>query len=185
MIENAKIVVRAEMSDDRKLRFLLERIWDKKKPAALFILLNPSKASVYKLDNTFCNIVNICVDSGYGSLKLVNLFPFMATDPAELKDSLDLGKEENEKVIIREIDSVNDIFIAWGTEDNFKDRKEWLDKLLQKHANNKKIYCWADKDGNYPKHLRILDKDWEKREYKFKYKGGGYIEFSKTRKKAN
>ena len=157
------------MSADRKLRFLLERIWDKTKPSALFILLNPSKASCLKLDNTFCNIVNICVDKGYGSLKLVNLFPIMATDPSKIKSSYDLGKEENEKVILREINSVKDIFIAWGTEDNYKDKKIWFENLLQTHAKNKRVLCWADKDGNYPKHLRIVGKDWKEREYQFKY----------------
>lgn len=168
MKEIINISVTTEISDDKKLRFLLERTWDKTKPAALFILINPSKASIIKLDNTYCNIVNICVDSGYGSLKLVNLFPLMATNPAELKGSYCLGREENEKIIIREIDLVNDIFIAWGTEDNYKDRKEWFENLLR-NSTKKNVYCWFDENGNYPKHLRILGKNWKKQEYDFKF----------------
>ena len=49
-------------------------------------------------------------------MTLVNLFPLMATKQSEQVGKLELGKNENLEVVSREIDSVNDVFIAWGTE---------------------------------------------------------------------
>jgi len=56
--DSAEISVEAEFSDDRKLRYSLTKSWNTNKPKALFILLNPSKADVLKVDNTFGNIIN-------------------------------------------------------------------------------------------------------------------------------
>jgi hypothetical protein len=67
-------------------------LWNSDKPNALFILLNPSKADVLRVDNTFCNIINQSIDLDFGSVTLVNLFPLMATEQKELRGKLELGK---------------------------------------------------------------------------------------------
>lgn len=166
IIETAEIKVSAEFSDNKTLRFLLKKTWNSKKPTALFILLNPSKADVVRVDNTFCNIINQSVDLGYGEVKLVNLYPFMTTEPKELKGNLDLGKDENLEIVNREINSVKDVFIAWGTEHNrYKNRKSEFESML--NNSNVNVYCWFDKNSSFPKHLRIVGKDWNLNKYNF------------------
>ena len=97
--ESSELKVQAKFSKDRTLRFYLEKVWDKNNRKALFILLNPSKATSLKLDNTLCNITNHCIDEDFGQLMLVNLFPFMATNQGELAGNLQKGKTENNEII--------------------------------------------------------------------------------------
>jgi hypothetical protein len=157
--DSAKISVEAEFSDDRQLRFSLSKLWNSDKPNALFILLNPSKADVLRVDNTFCNIINQCIDLDYGSVTLVNLFPLMATEQKELRGKLELGKSENLDVIERELSSTNDVFIAWGSEHyKYKERKLEFEALFKKHEPEINLRCWYNKDDSYPKHLRIVGK---------------------------
>jgi hypothetical protein len=168
-IESIDIQVSAEFSDDKTLRFSLTKTWNSDKPKALFILLNPSKADVVRMDNTFCNIVNQSIDLDFGSVTLVNLFPLMATDSKKLTGKLELGKEENLKIISREIISINDIFIAWGTDNNkYRQRKLEIELILKKHGA-KNVRCWFDKNKSHPKHLRIVGKDWLVKEYKYSF----------------
>jgi hypothetical protein len=67
-------------------------LWNSDKPNALFILLNPSKADVLRVDNTSCNIINQSIDLDFSSVTLVNLFPLMTTEQKELRGKLALGK---------------------------------------------------------------------------------------------
>lgn len=168
VVESVNIHVSAEFSEDKTLRFSLKKVWDSSKPKALFILLNPSKADVVRVDNTFGNIINQSVENGYGSVTLVNLFPLMATEQSELRGKLDLGKEQNSEVVKREVNSINDIFIAWGTESNkYRERKSEFEELLRNDEGGRNIRCWFDKDGSYPKHLRVIGKDWSLDNYEF------------------
>jgi len=168
-VESVDIKVLAEFSDNKDLRYSLTKVWNSDKRRALFILLNPSKADVLRMDNTFCNIVNQCIDLDFGSVTLVNLFPLMATEQSELVGRLELGKDENLKVIGREINNIDDIFIAWGTENKkYHQRKSDVESILKKY-NKKNICCWFDKNDSYPKHLRIVGKDWVIKKYQLAF----------------
>ena len=166
--DSAEVSVEAEFSDDRKLRYSLTKSWNTDKPKALFILLNPSKADVLKVDNTFGNIINQSIDLGYGSLTLVNLFPFMATDQKELKGKLELGKNENINVIKRELNSTKNVFIAWGSEHHkYKERKSEFEAIFKTHEPDINLRCWYNKEESYPKHLRIVSKEWSLKAYSY------------------
>ncbi|GAA6186431.1 DUF1643 domain-containing protein [Aliiglaciecola sp. NS0011-25] len=168
VVDSANIEVKAEFSEDRKLRFTLKKTWDIEEPSALFILLNPSKADVLRMDNTFCNIINQCIDLKFGSVTLVNLFPIMATEQKELKGKLDIGKNENYEVIGRELMTTDTVFIAWGSEHKkYSSRKSEIEHLLKKCDKKTKILCWFDENKNYPKHLRIVGKTWELSNYEY------------------
>lgn len=166
--ESIDLKVKAKFSTDRKFRFYLDKIWDEKKPKALFILMNPSKATCLKLDNTLCNIMNHCIDAGYGQMRLVNLFPLMATSPKELSGNLEQKKIENDTEILASLELADTIYVAWGTEDKYKTRKKEVEQMLF-HIQRCPIKCWKDENGQYPKHLRIMGKQWELTDYVFKY----------------
>jgi len=166
--ETITLKVKAKFSDDRKFRFYLDKVWDESKPKALFILMNPSKATCLKLDNTLCNIMNYCIEAGYGQMRLVNLFPLMAISQTELSGKLQLKKLENNAEITASVEFANTIYVAWGTEDKYKTRKSEVEQILFDNQRGQ-IRCWKDKNGQYPKHLRIMSENWILTDYIFKY----------------
>ncbi|WP_172405276.1 DUF1643 domain-containing protein [Vibrio parahaemolyticus] len=156
------IEVSAEFSNDteQSLRFSLTKAWGNGEKKALFILLNPSKADIVRMDNTFANVVNYCVDANFDAVTVVNLFLYRATEPKDLAGKYDLGLSENIKVFQRELELANEVFIAWGTEHKkYSQAKKRFESVLKERANGKRISCWYDEKGNYPKHLRILGKN--------------------------
>ncbi len=167
---NRTIEVSAEFSNDTKqsLRFSLTKAWGGGEKKALFILLNPSKADIVRMDNTFANVVNYCVDANFDAVTVVNLFPYRSTEPKDLVGNYDLGLSENLKVLERELELANEVFIAWGTEHNkYSQAKKRFESVLKESADGKRISCWYDENGNYPKHLRILGKNWVNKDYEF------------------
>lgn len=91
------------ISDCGKYRFQLSRIWDHTKSKVLFIMHNPSIADAEKSDPTMTRCVNFARKWGYGGIYIGNLSPYIATNPADLKNlsSAELQpKENNEHVAI-------------------------------------------------------------------------------------
>ncbi len=169
MITNrSTIEIESMASADQRCRFTYTKIWERNKPKALFILMNPSKGTELKIDNTIVNINNYCVDNGFGSFRIVNLFPFRATDPKELVGNTNIESERNMEVISNSIDEFDVVIIAWGTEKKFIRKKREVEQLLiSKALIPSKVLCWQDnKSGDYPKHLRILADDWKQIPYK-------------------
>ena len=54
---NKHIIRKAKLSYNKKHRYSLKRIWDKDKPKALFIMLNPSLADNYQDDPTIRRLI--------------------------------------------------------------------------------------------------------------------------------
>ncbi|ENM0977360.1 DUF1643 domain-containing protein [Vibrio antiquarius] len=162
---SSKLTVVTNGSNDGKFRFTLEKEWDATKRKALFILLNPSKGTELKLDNSICNIMNYSVEQGFGGFRLVNLFPLMATTTRELTGKLALGKKENDDAIRKSINWADVIYVAWGSGQNYITRKREVENFLSELASQKKVLCWKDPNGNYPRHLRILGKNWSLESY--------------------
>ena len=168
--EISNLQVTSKCSDDGVFRYSLEKIWENNKPKALFILINPSKGTSLKLDNTICNIVNYCVDGNYGAMRLVNLFPLMATSPQELSGKLKCGQQDNNIAIIESINWATNIYIAWGSNDKYQiKRKREVENILYEHCSGKQIRCWMDSKNNYPKHLRIMSDSWVLLDYNYKF----------------
>lgn len=75
----------AMLSDDKVYRYALWRVWDKRKPYALFVLLNPSTADAEMNDPTVTRLIKRARNAGHGALVVVNAFAYRATDPDTLK----------------------------------------------------------------------------------------------------
>src|SRR5437868_14698903 len=79
----------AEFSRCRRWRYLLWRRWDEAKPAANFLMLNPSTADEVKLDPS-CTRARVYAERwGFGALIVTNIFGWRATDPEEMKSVRD------------------------------------------------------------------------------------------------
>lgn len=104
----------AELSEDGMYRYTLWRRWDKEKPRALFIMLNPSTANAEQDDPTIRRCVGFARSWRMGGIRVCNLFPFRATDPADLlKADIPEGRG-NLGAIERMIDVHGISVAAWG-----------------------------------------------------------------------
>lgn len=74
----------ADLSPDGRYRYRLTREWDLDRAPATFVMLNPSTADAERDDPTIRKCVRYAQRWGYGSLVVVNLFAWRATQPENL-----------------------------------------------------------------------------------------------------
>ena len=74
----------ATISECGKYRYHLSRKWGDR-PSLCFVMLNPSTADADADDPTIRKCIGFATRLGFGSIDVVNLFAYRATDPANLK----------------------------------------------------------------------------------------------------
>ena len=108
-----KISRSADISNDKKERFSLSRIWDSKKPKVLYIMLNPSYADDELDDPTIKRLIFFSKKFKFGGFYVTNLFTQITPYPKELNMDNHL-KKKNLKIISELIKKSNSIVYAWG-----------------------------------------------------------------------
>ena len=112
----------ASFSRCRRWRYLLWRRWDESRPAANFLMLNPSTADEVKLDPS-CTRARIYAERwGYGALIVTNLFGWRATDPEEMKAARDPVGRGNDRAILAAAREAAIVVCAWGNHGAHRDR---------------------------------------------------------------
>lgn len=153
MLKNAVI------SKCGKYRYYLSRTWDLNLRRLAWIMLNPSTADAEQDDPTIRRCISFSKKFGYGSIEVINLFAFRATDPKELLTEKDPIGTENYKWL-SECDAY-DYIVAWGSN---KFAIEWLKYNAVRLPS--KMYCLGiNKDGS-PKHPLYVSSKTELREWK-------------------
>ena len=143
----------AILSEDRKYRYVLSRIWDESKPLVVIIGLNPSTADEKDDDNTIKKCINFSKNWGYGGLYMWNLFAFRATAPSDMFNASSPIGEENSKYIEKYSKLSDKVICAWGNNGNFKNRSK---EVLLNIEN--KFYLKLNKTGE-PAHPLYLNKN--------------------------
>jgi hypothetical protein len=154
----------AEISEDGKYRWLLWRRWDKEKPRLGFIMLNPSTADAQKDDATIRVCMGRARRMGYGGIRVVNLFPYRATKPQDLKQCADpfgeVSERNNESYLTGVQDSafggIDPIVIAaWGDDGMFMEAQRKALSLICGDYGRRLYHLGLTKAGR-PRHpLRI------------------------------
>lgn len=158
--KQSNIVVHMIGSDDNKYRYVLTKTWDPKKRKGVMIGINPSKATEFKGDNTVTNAMNFFIDSGFGELSIINLFPYMCTDTKELKMRDKIYDSKNDEYIKEICKRADMILVAWGyAKDDYSEQKKHVIELIKSISNN--VKCFQDAQGNKPQHLRIFSHSWK------------------------
>lgn len=113
--ETSNIRSKAIFSDDGEHRLLLWKEWDKDKPTAMIIMINPSTADTLNMDLTTMLTINNLNVLGYGSVNIVNLYSRI-TDKLSLRfnSDEDLLDENNDGVIVKYAEKSDVIIIAWA-----------------------------------------------------------------------
>lgn len=108
----------AQISDCGKYRFILTRIWDDTKRAAVFIMLNPSTADGKEDDPTIRRCINFAKSWNCGSINVVNLFDLRTSSPEEMKKAEAPISRDNNFIVymtVRKAVMLNALIIcAWG-----------------------------------------------------------------------
>ena len=122
----------AAFSPCRRWRYLLWRRWDAHRPAANFLMLNPSTADEVKLDPTCARAREFAERWGYGALIVTNVFAWRATDPREMKAAADPVGAGNDRAIVRAAREARIVVCAWGNHAAHHDRASGVAALLRK-----------------------------------------------------
>jgi len=145
----------AAFSRCRRWRYLLWRCWDASKPAANFLMLNPSTADEVKLDPSCTRARNYAERWGYGALVVTNLFGWRATDPEAMKAVPDPVGSGNDAAILRAARECAIVVCAWGNHGAHLDRATKVLARLRA-ANVRLNYLRMNKASGHPAHPLYL-----------------------------
>jgi len=142
----------AVFSKNRKHRYALWRVWDSKKPPAMFIGLNPSTADETENDPTVTRCIERSKQMGHGGLLMGNIFAFRATDPDVLLVARDPVGPETDEWLLHMARKASVIVAAWGAHGKHLDRGRTIVELLRGHP----LMCLGQTKGGHPKHPLYL-----------------------------
>lgn len=148
----------AVFSKNGKDRLILYRSWDKERPAATVIGLNPSTADENKDDPTIGFVRRVLAHNGYGQLYMVNLFTMITPHPKEL-----IQDNHPEKAIHywqQCAASSKDVVFAWGSLTNVRGRD-----MIAKNTFPEALCFGHLKDGS-PRHPMYLKATTELKKYR-------------------
>lgn len=122
------------------------------------IMFNPSE---FRKNNTFVdqtvtNIIKIANDTGYNSIKILNLITIIDSNSNNIKNNEIIDID----FILSEIDDT-DLLVAWGNKGNIfiKNSKDAI-KMTNKLKLKENIFTFcANKSKHYPKHPARLNLD--------------------------
>ena len=146
--EKDTIKSEAIFNDDRTHRLLWKRVWDKDKPLATVIMLNPALADTILTDTTTYLVVNnIARMETYGGVNIVNLFSLL-TPKLQFRgiDDEEINIPENDDFIKKAAEESEAIILAWGkaadSNQCISNRAEEVINMLLKHKD--KLYIITD-----------------------------------------
>jgi hypothetical protein len=144
----------AEFSRCRRWRYLLWRRWDEAKPAANFLMLNPSTADELKLDPS-CTRARVYAERwGFGALIVTNIFGWRATDPEEMKSVRDPVGKGNDAAILRAAREAEIVVCAWGNHGAHRERGNRVQTYLR--SNDVKLHYLKMNGAGHPAHPLYL-----------------------------
>lgn len=114
--EKDTIKCEAVFNDDKSHRLLWKRVWNKDKPMACVIMLNPCLSDNIVTDTTTSLVVNnVARLEEYGGVSIVNLFSLL-TPKLQMRwaRDIDINDLENDKYIKKAAEEASILILAWG-----------------------------------------------------------------------
>ncbi len=150
MMRNSTMQRSAVFSPCRKFRYSLSRAWDCDLSTVMFVGLNPSTADDQRDDPTVRRCIGFARDWGFGSLVLVNLFAYRATNPSDLLLVANPIGPANDASILKNLKSAARIVVAWGIHGSYLDRDQHVLSLLPQAD------CFGVTQNGAPRHPLYL-----------------------------
>lgn len=145
----ARVLGSALFDATGRYRYRLDRRWGPG-PRVAFVMLNPSTANAARDDPTIRRCVGFARAWGFGSLEVVNLFAFRATEPRELTRAADPVGPENDRHVARACARADLIVVAWGGAALARAREPLT------HLRRKPVYCLGRTRAGAPQHPLYL-----------------------------
>lgn len=99
-------------------RYRLSRMWDPVQSTMCFVMLNPSTADAQVDDPTIRRCISFAKREGFGSIDVVNLYAWRATDPADLiaarQAGCDVEGPHNRDHVYKAMYDAGMTVAAWG-----------------------------------------------------------------------
>jgi hypothetical protein len=127
----------------------LYRIWDKDKPLAMCIGLNPSTANGQSDDATIESLIRIFQNLDFGGFYMLNLFSLISPDPEALRMCPD-PVNGMDRYIHLISGKVKVIVFCWG---NFKQAEYRAVKMIRKFPT---AVCFGKNKSGTPRHPLYL-----------------------------
>lgn len=114
--EKDTIRCEAVFNDAHTHRYLWKRMWDKNKPLAAIVMLNPCQADNIIADTTTSLVVNnIARLESYGGAVVVNLYSLLTPKLSfRWNDDASLNDAENDDYIVKAAEMCSTVILAWG-----------------------------------------------------------------------
>jgi hypothetical protein len=128
-------------------RYLLWRCWDTRAPRIVFVMLNPSMADATKNDPTIRRCISFACRWGFGSMEVVNLFAYRATDWRELARASDPVGPDNDAYVEYSVNRANLVMVAWGNQGALREQSRRVLFLMQQP-----IHCLGVTRRGHPRH---------------------------------
>lgn len=149
----------ADVSACGRYRYSLWRRWDPLLPMACFVMLNPSTADASEDDPTIRKCIGFAKRWGAGGIRVVNLYPWRATNPRELSGGREVGGEHtgivsnNDAAILAATCDAGWIVVAWGA-----NHGPWpMQRARVLHLlRNCRVWCLGRTADGSPRHPLML-----------------------------
>lgn len=152
--------------ESREHRLKLKCTWDDTLPECLYIMLNPSTADNDRCDVTLGRCISLAKSNGFGSIKVVNLYPFRTPKPKLLWQATIKSYVENIVTVTKSMENAGTIIVAWGGQVKKKSDFSWV--LDHARKDGKTVYCLGENKSRTPKHPFV---ERGKKLEKFLYRG--------------
>jgi len=143
----------AILSNDRKYRYALWRVWQPSKPFLMTIGLNPSIASELKDDPTITRLQARAYKEGYGGLLMANLCAFISTNPDNLLNNHTAVGEFTGYYLKEMVKLSERQLCGWGSFKGMAKRASEVYKMLPNP------YCLGINADSNPKHPLYIGYD--------------------------
>ena len=152
--EKDTIKCEAIFSDDRMHRVLWKRVWDKDKPLACVIMINPCQADTLVTDTTTELVVkNIARLGDYGGVSIVNLFSKL-TSKLDFRSLELLNDVSNDVYIKKAAEEAAVVVLAWGksgsTNMKIYHRSEQVLTILEAYKDKLRVISDGVREGCHP-----------------------------------
>jgi hypothetical protein len=148
----------ATISPCGRYRYALERRWSDGNTLCVFVMLNPSTADAQHDDPTIRRCLGFAERWGYPALRVVNLYAFRATKPADLWRAANPIGPDNDAALIAAAKEGTCIVLAWGAHGSRNGRGQRVEDLLRTVARGLVVTLGRTRSGE-PKHPLYLAND--------------------------
>lgn len=169
MAEGSKTRKAACISADQKYRYWLTRIWDDSLPMLCVMGVNPSTADHEQDDPTIRKVIGFATRLGFGSVLMLNVGAYRATNPRQFLQAADPFGPENSIAHLREYIAQNTmacregeipakgvtaVVAAWGKNGHANPRV--LNRCLAIAHAIPDLFCWGRNSDSSPRHPLML-----------------------------